>query len=160
MGFPISELTKKNMTMADGWKELLVQSHDQSSTLYVIYINIENATGFFYLEIFVKNGHELSTSRYSKSIISVWTMPTHELILQSAAAARIISQLSQPRSCPLNIYTIPLILSNYQLNKCQLSTWSSRQINDLQLATSIQLLLGTNTITHKISIKQINFTFA
>ena len=76
-------------------------------------------------------------------------MPTHELILQSAAAARIISQLSQPRSCPLNIYTIPLILSNYQLYKCQQSTWSSRQINDLQLATSIQLLLGTNTNTHK-----------
>ena len=76
-------------------------------------------------------------------------MPTHELILQSAAAARIISQLSQPRSCPLNIYTIPLILSNYQLYKCQQSTWSSRQINDLQLATSIQLLLGTNTNTYK-----------
>ena len=35
---------------------------------------------------------------------------THELILQSAAAARIISQLSsQPRSCPPNIYTIDIV---------------------------------------------------
>ena len=101
----------------NGWKKLLVQSHAQSSTLYVININIENATGYFYLEIFVKNGHELSTSSYSiissKSIISVWTMPMLTQLTSWFFSQLLPLELSpncrQPRSCPLNIYTIDIV---------------------------------------------------